>query len=75
MESDYAQSDKLTNSQILKKLNDTDKEYFKNIEGRIQDVKQSDLEKLNPEVNVIDLRNAMNQVVNTGRTITDYYYF
>jgi hypothetical protein len=75
IDSDSVQSDKLTNSQILKKLSDTDKEYFKNIEGRIQDVKLSDLKKLNPKVNDFDLKNAMEEVFNTGRTIIDYYYF
>lgn len=75
MDSDVVQSDKMTNSQILKKLSDTDKEYFKNIEGKIQDVKLSDLKKLNPKVNDLVLRNAMEEVFNTGRTIIDYYYF
>lgn len=75
MDSDIVQSEKMTNSQIFKKLSDTDKEYFKNIEGRIQDIKLSDLKKLNPKVNDFELRNAMEEVYYTGRTIINYHYF
>lgn len=72
--SDKLKYQQLTNSEILAKLDDNKKEYFRKIEGRIQDVTLNELEKLNPNVDQDDISETFNLLVDLGRTYINYYY-